>query len=719
MKNITDFNKFKEYKKLNEETYADPRAGSYGGGGDTYFANVKGNMAGWENTLIGAGVAKLFGFFRRKINEGILFLYKKALFREYLANVLRYAAKNDLNAENPNTLYKVKQTANIEGVETNGEEIEVKFTNEKKLLSNYIIGSKVIYNEKPLENNGKYFKVDDNTSFETKDSIITKIYEADGPELPSDEEIDKLFKEEDELILSLPISEFKGFDSDIFELIKKIDGELKNLDTTSIEKLKQEKNEINVLIKELQNTINEINKQLEDKSKLTDDRKMVIEADLTGLTKEKKVLEALIGEIDKVITKKPTSTTTPSSTSTTPVTNQNTNVNANVNAGKLFNYDDIEKLNEEFKKTSKGLSFRGVKLFGVDKKLADEVGNLDMSILENEDFAKQFESKERKEGVTALVKENYAQLVKIQLAAERMWTDSAGDTNATLKLKNTWARMVNDVKVLFSRYMFTDQVDPVKLKESAPDLEKINQDADKYKKSVGDQFNKEELINNKTLGLVNDFPKAFPMVGILKTLGGDYMYINDIIKINDATYPVLKIIGIINDINKLKSETDESKIPTYISYKQEDLAKRFGNTDKVNGGFKYVATYFIKFKKGKFVIPDKTTTEQTNQINLFNIYATDASKFAKINSDYVLYYLKDKENKNFTLLPKAIEKTTSGNEQGYVITRKLIITGALSLKDNDDAVKFGVKPEMYSPRFSKLLGPNGDQGLVTIMNSLR
>ena len=721
MKNITDFNKFKEYKKLNEETYADPRAGSYGGGGDTYFANVKGNMAGWENTLIGAGVAKLFGFFRRKVNEGILFLYKKALFREYLASVLRYAAKNNITGEDPNALYKVRQIENLEGTEVEGQEIEVKFTNEKKLLSLYLIGSKVIHNEKPLTVDGKYFKIDDETSFNLKDGIITEIFDA-NIELPSDEEINTAFEEEDKTILGLPISEFEGFDPDIFELIKKIDGELKNLDTAKIDELKKEKDVIKTFITEMEANIVEMNKSIssksdEDGNSLDDSKLLVIKSDLKNTEREKKILNALVTEIDKAVTPKPVEN---KQDATKPVENKKDATKQELVNSESYNFIDSQKLNEEFK-ISKGLGFRGVKLFGVDKKLADEVGNLDMSILDNKEFAKKFESKEVKDGVTAIVKENYAPIVKIQLAAERMWADTAGETNATLKLKNTWARMTNDVLTLFSRYMFVDQVSPDKLRGNAPDLKVLDQGSKEIEKGAKDQFGKEKLIANPILGLGNDFPKStLGSVGILKTTNGDFVYINDEIKIHTKKYSVLKIIGIISDTEKLANETDPANIKNYITYKPDDVIKRFGNKLKQEGGFSYSGTYIIKFGDGKLTIP-KSTTEETNTINLFNIYSDGTGGFKQFGSNFVIYYYNNAKNEFKPLLKSAeLNDGSGGGDQGSHYTKKIKITGALHLKDATKATEYGINVSTASvPQFSTLMNTSNPTGLIKIMESLR
>jgi len=554
MKNITKFENFKEYRKLNEETYADPRAGSYGGGGDTYFANVKGNMAGWENTLIGAGVAKIFGFFRRKVNEGILFLYKKALFREYLACVLRYAAKNDFTGEDPNTLYKIKQLENLDGSKEgiNVEEIEVKFTNEKKLMSLYLVGSKVLKDDKPLEVDGKYLKIDDNTSFDVKDGIIIKMYDA-----PISKEIeDKInggIENMGETIFGIPVEEFEGFDKDILDLFKNIDQELKNVDTDNVEQLKNDTiSQLKEFIKELDKTITEIEETLktkkdDEKNDISSDQIIIKEAELKQTKKEKTIFEALIKQIEKsIVPSEQTNDSTSDSDGNTPPTGsgqqQKQQQQQNVNQNASFNFTDGEFLNEEFK-ISKGFSFRGVKLFGVDKKLADEVGNLDMSILENKDFAKKFEPKEVKEGVTALVKENYAPIVKIQLAAERMWADSAADTNATLRIKNTWAKMSNDILALFSRYMYTDQVNPAALSKDAPDLDKLKQDAGKLVKGADDVRSSDAAEKNSILGLVKGFPKTTTgIAGILKTDSKDYIYINDEVPIKTKKYSVLKII---------------------------------------------------------------------------------------------------------------------------------------------------------------------------------
>ncbi|GAF79072.1 unnamed protein product, partial [marine sediment metagenome] len=82
MKNILEFNDFKQYKKTDLITEKIDHG--------AYFENVEGNLAGAENTLIGGALMKLFGFIKRKGMQAYLStVLKQKLGRVYFDNILR------------------------------------------------------------------------------------------------------------------------------------------------------------------------------------------------------------------------------------------------------------------------------------------------------------------------------------------------------------------------------------------------------------------------------------------------------------------------------------------------------------------------------------------------------------------------------------------------------------------------------------------------------
>lgn len=712
MKNITGFDKFKKYKRLNEE--AD--SGSWGGGGDSSMANVKGNLSNIEDTLLGASVFKILRFFKRKVNEGVLYIYKKALFREYLANVLRYAIKNNLVGEDPNVLYKVKKIGDENGETIDGESEEelVKFTSTKQVLSVYLVGSKVVYEKKKPWDvpDGKYLKLDDESTFVVKNTIITEINQkeidtGDNPgDNPGDKSGDKSDAVEPKKLVEIEGLDLKLVGDDIIKLAQEIENDIKFVSPENFSELEAKKSEITLIIDTLISWINGIGKDLK---KYTDNTRQIKLKSLLEIYKnEKLVLDTLISWIDWVANDIKKSVQLEKTKSIDPTVDPTEQVEAKNDSYKW------NPLNEAHMKISKGTALRGIKLGGVDRKLADEVGDLDMSILDNEDFAKQFEPEDRKKAVTSLVKENYAAIVKIQIAAERIYKPGGKNTIDDQKLLNTWEKMVNDVKNLFSRYMITAEVDPFVLRKTLPITPQIQGDSSSLTKSTDNMVNSNESIRNKLLTLKNDFNNDKSTTGILVTNDNRYLFIHDEINIPGAgKFPVLKIIGIIK--KGFEKIDDISKLNDFISMKQEDLFNTFKGV-KSHEGSEYVATYIIGYNVGKIKIPSDSSDSITTSVNILNLYVsgTDRLKPTKINTDYKIYTL-DKNFKEKPLSVPSISTVDKVLRENYTYTIK--VSGALHLTDMSNETNYGVTPNMKMPSLSKLFTTDVD--FAKIFTSLR
>ena len=688
MKNITDFSKFRDYKKIEEASTPtlakSADIGGYGGGTgtDTYFANVKGNFAGAENTLIGSAVMKIFGFFKRKINEGILFIYKKALFREYLANVLRYAAKNDITYQSENTLFEVKQVKNAAGEAEEKEVVKVKFIKvdkTKKSLTPYEVGAKVVDEQNKVVVDGTYQNITETSQFVVKGGLIESITPI---ELPTPQEGETLQPAAqtgttEAQTGSTETEDMKNIGDDVKQIANDVNKILKNINNISDEELNQYLVKLKAILENIRlSGIFEIDQLLKNKNlpvthkeELEKDRKVYVDEQ----TILKKLYQSLVdAKAKKGTTKTATATPKPEAKQKTVVKQES-----------LFGFEDDDMLNEEIKIT-KGISFRGVKLGGVDKKLADEVGDLDLKVLEDENFAKNFEDKSVKDAVTALVKENSQPIQKIQLAAERMYKVQQ-PSNATIKLENTWQRMVKDDLALFSRYMNTEEVSPFVLVQGAST--QTRQDAEKLGKGT-EQSGKDSLATENALLKIKDgFGNSMKTYGILSTTAHYFMYYQDQVKIGASTYWAYKIIGTV-DMDKLKAVKEESGITSTLNYKKNELAAKltFPNTANSNTAPSYPSfdavyqcSYFINTSPGNHLKTIKSSTEpRPNDINLLALYVhKDAIPLKTFDpadylKTYFFVYRDEKKNKNIILrdVSKVIPSTeySMGMRSAWQIT---------------------------------------------------
>ena len=614
---IFDFNQFKNYKKINEEATADPRAGSYGGGGDTYFANVKGNFAGAENTLVGSAVMKIFGFFKRKINEGILFVYKKALFREYLANVLRFAAKNNIGYQSESTLFEVRQIKNAEGADEMKEIVKVKFISqnkEKKSLTPYEVGAKVVDEQNKAVVDGTYQNITETSQFVIKNGIIDSINPIELPE-PTEETAQKEKEEEKG-------GEDKEFEENIGDDVKEIADDvnkiLKNINNINIEELNEYITKIKAIMENIRlSGVHEIDELLKHKNlpavhkeELQKDRKVYVEEHNIL----KKLYKSLLNAKSKKGVDNPVTKPAVAEKTVEPIEVKKEEI-------EFSEFDDV--LNEEFK-ISKGVAFRGVKLGGVDKKLADEVGNLDLKILEDEGFAKNFEPKNMKDAVTALVVENSQPIQKIQLAAERMYKMGTA-TSATSKLENTWQRMVKDVLTLFSRYMNTEQVSPFVLVQNAP--ASIKKEAEIFDDNTRKSAKDSMVDDNTVLKIKKGFDTTKQKVyGILRTQSSYFLYRQWQVTIGKSTYWTYQILATV-DWDKFGAVKDASDIFSCITYEKSIVASKLGFANTVESATSpsfsgnYQTAFIINTTPGSHLKTINSSTEpRGNDVNLMALY---------------------------------------------------------------------------------------------------
>jgi hypothetical protein len=674
MKNIINIKEFTKLKKINEE--ATPRdIGDYSGGGETYFANVKGNFAGADTTIVGSAIMKIFGFIKRKINEGILLLYMNSLKREYLADILRYCQKNGLKINDPQKNYDVKLIEDSEGNKIESNYISVKFDNDNKSLLNYYnVGSKVFDKNTNIISDGVYLKKNDNTEFTVKNGIISDIVKREKVISDISTEDNIKTEKEKEVITSTetPVTnkeitpkttadtEIKplktstsNVDSDIIEYVNNLNSKIQRYGLKNKEDLKYYEDKVKYInriigiideggLKEIEN--------LKKSHKLSNDKKKEMDIDIEVYNKNKN----LLFELKKMIQKK--------------IDLYNKKVKSglsNENYNEFFNdneFDmDYNELNEEFR----GINIRT----GVQRKAADELSEFETnaisfykSKIDEQFLAKQFEDQKLKQNLTNYVIENKSPIIKIQLAAERMFTDK-GQYGA--KLQNTWNKMVENVKGVYSRYLFVDQVDPRILIKKMTDVE-----IDKYNKQIinepnslynkGNDLKTKALIEqNNNIGLRSrNFDKDNQTFGILSTLNGNLMYIQDTITVDGKLYHTYRLLGTV-DMDKLVEDKTSQNFSNYVSYdKLPDIFLPLNNKILYdNKEMEYKTTYIVFSKENSHLSRGTSGKELgvyfTN--NVFIVFLYTSEELTKLNptefkNKYVFYIKNITAKKDFSLV---------------------------------------------------------------------
>jgi len=489
MKNITDYNKFvklNKWNKITEEMEID--TGGYGKGADSsgqddmFFANVKGNLAGAENTLIGAAALKLFGFLKRKgMQMYMKSVLKPRLGRVYMNGILRYADKEGIGNFARKEYFVIKK---IEDKEQIDQEEQVTFVKEQvNGVKSFVVGAEVKKKSGSLQEDGSYILVMFDANFEVKDGIITKADVIAGAEKPSEEKPvdgteekpegqtqvqpsdDELEKYRKRLEEELAKEEAEGVEAepDIIAECEKIrnsiKGNLENLDSNDIKSIENEidniTNSINNMRKQGLSEIEELlkKKDLKNRDEIRRD-KLVYEANILELFKLKQFLSQVV---EKATPKK--------ETTAQPVTKKPVVVEKPVGESHLYEAEAVVDVND---KKLKDTTLPGkVKTTKIGDELQEIAASGEAIDLNNEEFYKQFESEEARKGVTDMILRDKADIAKIQLTAERLIGGNA-------KQENSWKQMIENVKKMYSKFIITDLVDPYNVVKntSEADLEK-------------------------------------------------------------------------------------------------------------------------------------------------------------------------------------------------------------------------------------------------------
>lgn len=577
MRNLIGYSQF---KKLYEE--ADPGVVA---DKERYFANVKGNFAGAETTLIGSGVIRLFNFFRRKGSQAILWsLFRPNLHKEYMKSLLRSIIRYEMSLPSPKTIYDATLIRDIEEnkVEEQNFKVEIKIIDKGDgEFEQFKIGSEVLTEAGEKLQDGFY-------------TISTKIIKIVDSKI---EEID-----------------YKFLDDDVKDEIEDVQEE------------KPEEVEIEKHISEFIESIKKKYDELDDKSS-----HMFTNQYVGKIQDIKRIFEDNIREIEEI----------KSNVDTPPVKLQRVLADLPVfrktveELNKLINYiqpkpseekaEEPKKVIEKPKKVAIGESLiieEAEKLpkVGKDRKIGDELNLLSQVDidLEDQEWLKQFDDPEVKKKITSVALESKSELVKLQLGAERFYIRGAG---VDRKLENSWLKMVEGVKSKFTRFMNVDSVDPITLRKSIgrDEVDKLRADATGPIKQSNtimtyDKTTKNNILK-EALSLKMFSKQNMGSFGITSINNEDVIYCIDYTTIphEKKKYPTYKIVAnvdpkIFDEAEKNKDRTDFKE---FIS--KEKLPELFSpKRDYINitgtGRFDYVYTFIISYSTDNLSTGNENTS---------------------------------------------------------------------------------------------------------------
>ena len=525
MNNLTPYNEFRKIAEsrkhlLKEATTTTPDTGGYGKGagggayGDTYFANVKGNLAGAENTLVGSAALKLFGFIKRK---GMQMYMKKVLKpklgRVYMNGILRYCVQNGIGNFSRKLYFEV---AKIVDGKLAKEHKKVSFEKDgKNGMPAFSVGADIKLEDGGTIEDGLYKLFSNDANFTVENGKISKIEGIAEPESEKDEEDkvqiadeledDELDKYRKDLLDREDLKDVEP-DKDILDMFNKIVKDIKGSEITEkdIPKLRELIHKIDKIIAQMRRLgLNEIEKllkrkDLKNREEIEKD-KLVYEANILKLLELRRFILGIIKDAEKGAVVNPKK----------PVI-KNSNAAATTTESAI--YEAELKVKAKDKNVGSDSSVPGkVKTNKVGDELLEIAKKGDAIDLNDPEFYKQFESEAARKGVTQMVLRDKAEIAKIQLAAERI---IAGN----VKQENAWKQMVEDVKSKYSKFMITDLVDPYHIVKSATPDERSKWET--QNKRVGGEAEKIDSVKQSVEAYSNPaFSKNVEKIGKMSKLG--------------------------------------------------------------------------------------------------------------------------------------------------------------------------------------------------------
>lgn len=704
MKNITNFDDFKNHKFINSESINEAEGSrDFKTSINDPFVNVAGNFAGADKTLVGSAVIKLFNFVKRKGYQALMRTWlKPALYDAYMKGLIKYALVYNKNLPKEKTDYTIYMIANIDKQDIEkSEDIVVNFLLDGK--NNFDIGSEVKKISGNVDVVDGYYQIkftDSNTIFKCESLKVTKI---NPDELePKQEETETEIKEE--------------VQTDIEKLFIKIKDEIDN-NKTSVELLNQYLLSIDEAVKWVKEGLSKIKERLNSEKEasrilqLQEDQK-IYQKDLDDLIK----VENLINEgINKLKNNTSSTNTNPTIGSGT----ENVKNKVAVTTESLI-YEEVNPVNV-VSKTGTGVIGTSRK----DPKVSG--GNIDLDENEKEqirllkkngadikdrDFLNQFNNEQVKKDATKIALDYRSEIIRIQLAAERFFINNKKEVDR--KLQNSWLKMVQNVKQQFTPYFEIEQLDPQSLRNKlGEDVSKLESMGIKDNKTITNVSND---LNSLALFGTNKVLKDLVKPKALNSATADdlcFMTINNHLlivsasrqKIGKGSYYIYRIVAFVSDQNKFFSVKDEKEIKSLIILDLTKLPAILSPKNKMlSGGYNYVTTYLI--------YPYATSAPSTN---------------GSTNSFVPLYlYTKDKiENlidgsKNFdsatclftSIEPKSkIEPLLNPNKQVINSIKNMITISTPNQIQNDKLDIFNVKESFGKLSFGNITKTSGYENI--------
>lgn len=638
MKNITSFSNF---KKLNEE--ADPGVLA---DEKTYFANVKGNFAGAETTLIGSNVIRLFRFLRRKGSQGILnTVHKKLLYAEYLKGLLRYVIRYDAHLPNVNKEFEATYHKNINEEEVEKVEMVVIINPikvDEKKYEQFVINNDVIRKDGEKLEDGFYIiqklniKIINGKIIEILDIIDIK-----------DDKKEDIKKEENK---EIEIIEDDDIEDHVKEFIKDIKDKYEKLDNKNNFSFY---NKYSPRIKKLKRIFEENIKEIE-KIKSTNPNAISLKLVTIDLKVFNKTVEKL-QELDEYIKKDAEQSQKEDIDQVNKKPENIENVEKEKQVAENFNYSNYNKIYEKSPSVELNKELKKVK----PSKIADDLNLLSQTDIDLEDpeFVKQFNNEEKRKEVTKVVLESRPEIVKIQLSAERHYIGTSG---VDRKLENDWLKMVENVKSKFNRFMITESVDPINLKKKMGDVDlgKLNDPKNEIPilRNADTIKDYNDLSENTKLKDTLIFGKKFKdqnpgSFGIVEINSDYFIYCLDTVSIpygSKDVHKTYKIIGKLkNDfISKAKKDKNKKDFSDFVD--RNDLTNLFipNKKTKVENSINF-------YYKDTFIISQSTEhlstgTKNTSCFILYVYSKGNSNEITESNiSDFLFVYIDKKgEYKN-------------------------------------------------------------------------
>jgi len=686
MKNLTEYNQFvklSKYNKVNEEMEKDTGAAGTGTGvkGDMYFANVKGNLAGAENTLVGAATLKLVGFIKRKgLQIYMKRFLKPRLGRVYMNGILRYADKVGIGNFARKKFFKINAIVDKKQVKF---EDEVCFIfNETNGLSSFVKGAK-IYKQKeiggeeagdPLEN-GEFVLVYNGGTFTCSGGTITEIEEGFSE---SNEGIKKPEGEEqvEEIDTNISDDEFeeyrKKIQGDLQELIdkgvepekwvvdecnevkSKIDTNVATIDDEDIKVIKSERKNLREAAEILNKGLEEINDALSKGKENVANYDEIVYQKLVSTANMNKLLELakFLSELIVGYSKKTQPEKAADVAKEEPALA--TEVGKPVVVKKEESYSFMNEAEQPVVVTDKNLKKQNIaptskkepdiKTARLGDELQEIVNSGEAIDLNNKNFYQQFETPEHRNGVTEMILQDKPAIAKIEYDAQRI---IAGNE----KQQNSWNKMVENVKSMYSKYMDTDKVDPKTIVKGLPEGNTIKEE--NKKSETGQQtkrmvamteLDKIPLWETNTNGNINSLgEKGFSENQYLVTSLSVNKVINNYIvqrlkKISGLYF--YRVIGKI-DIDGILKNKEEYENGTKENFEDVVQVGKYGSIIGPNNPLlmsgKNVAVY----------LASKTPLNFSNNtdISIISLYTEETSGNVNLNKSTSFYTIKKNDKK--------------------------------------------------------------------------